>query len=345
MKTTILKIFLTQLFILFYLFGLAQINKTGIPFFRNFSPKEYMAHSQNWAVVRDKRGIIYIGNNDNGVLEYDGKSWRKITVPNNSIVRCLAVDSNNTIYVGAVNEFGRLEVDLSGKMIYKSFSMHLDTSKYKLSTIWKIYVNNKDEVYFCSINYIFVYKHNLKVEPVVLPEGCFWSFYVGGVLYIGNWKDGLLKLNGNKVEKTKGGEFFIDKDILNILPYKRGQLIVFTYDGLFLYNIPDGTIEKPERRNTQFNKTNQFLINNIAYGGTRINYNLYAWATINAGLAITEKKGKLIENYTNSTGVQAKSISDVYYCKDQGVIWTTLNNGISKFEFNSPFRYFSNESK
>jgi hypothetical protein len=50
---------------------------TGIPFIQNYAPKDYHADSQNWAIVQDRRGIMYFGNSD-GVLEYDGVSWRLI---------------------------------------------------------------------------------------------------------------------------------------------------------------------------------------------------------------------------------------------------------------------------
>ncbi len=344
MNYRLIKIGLLQLFVLLYIVSFSQVNKTGIPFFKNFSPKEYKAHNSNWAVVRDNRGLIYVGNNNNGVLEYDGKNWRQIPVPNNSIVRSLAIDTNGTVYVGAVGEFGYIEPNTSGKLIYHSLSTQLDSSKYKYSNVWKTYVNDKNEVYFCAMQYIFIYKHN-KIEPIKLPAESFFSFYVQNNLYISNYKEGgLLKLNNNKIEKAKGGEFFIDKDILKILPYKKDLLIIFTYNGLFIYNTIDGTIERPYK-NAQFEKTNKFLTDNVAYGATRIDDNLFAWATINAGIAIAEKKGKLIENYTDSTGVQDKQVSDLYYCADQGVLWATLNNGISKFEFNSPFRYFSSDSK
>ncbi len=344
MRIFLLKILFGFLFLSFYFFGYTQINKNGIPFLKNFSPKEYNANFLNWAVVRDKRGLIYIGNNDNGVLEYDGKTWRKIPVPNNSIVRSLAVDTNGTVYVGAVGEFGRLEPDANGKLNYQSLSSKLDTSKYKLKDVWKTYVGIKNEVYFCSIKYIFICKDGINIKPIKLPEGGFWSFYIDGILYVGNWKEGLLKLNGEKVEKAKGGEFNIDKDIFDIISYKRGILLIYTDKGLLLYNTLDGTTEKPVN-NLQFQKTDKFLQDNVAYCYSKIDDNLIAWGTMNAGLAIAEKKGKLIENYTDSIGVQSNAISDVYYCKDQGVLWTTLNYGISKFEFNSPFRFFSKESK
>jgi serine phosphatase RsbU (regulator of sigma subunit)/ligand-binding sensor domain-containing protein len=344
MKSFFFKLSVLILFTLPYLIVSAQINKTGIPFFKNFSPKEYKAHNENWAIVRDKRGVIYVGNNNNGVLEFDGKNWRQISVPNNSIVRSLAIDSNGTVFVGATREFGFLEPNATGKLQYKSLSNMVDTSKYKYNTIWKTYVTNKNEILFCAMKCILIYKNN-KIVPVTLPEGSFFSFYVDGNLYIGNWKEfGLLKLNGNKLEKAPGNDFFIDQDILKILPYKRNLLIVFTYNGLFLYNTIDGSIINPEK-DSQFNKTNKFLIENVAYNGTLINDNFYAWATKSAGVIIAEKKGKIIENYSDSSGLQDKMVSDVLYCNDEGVLWATLSNGISKFEFNSPIRFFGPESK
>jgi hypothetical protein len=39
----------------------SQINVNGLPFIRNFSPKEYNEHPQNWSIVKDKRGVMYFG--------------------------------------------------------------------------------------------------------------------------------------------------------------------------------------------------------------------------------------------------------------------------------------------
>jgi hypothetical protein len=41
----------------------------GLKYFENYTPKEYNGHHQNWAVVQDKRGIIYVANNG-GVKEF-----------------------------------------------------------------------------------------------------------------------------------------------------------------------------------------------------------------------------------------------------------------------------------
>lgn len=345
MKSTSLKILSVLIMLLPCLIVFPQVNKTGVPFFKNFSPKEYRAHSSNWAVVQDKRGFIYVGNNNNGVLEYDGNSWRQIRVPNNSIVRSLAVDSNGIVYIGAVGEFGYLEPDKTGKLNYTSISSHLDSADYKFSSIWKTYANGKNEIIFCALQYIFIYKHKQDLEIIKLPKNCFFSFYINNELYITNYDEGLLMLNNNReVEKAKGGGFFVNKDILKILPYKKDVLLIYTYDGLFLYNTETGLSEPPVS-NSHLEKTSNFLKDNLAYNATKIDDHLFAWATINAGIAVAEKKGKLIQNFTDSTGLQDKQVSDLYYCNDQGILWATFLNGISKFEYKSPLKYLGSDSK
>ena len=49
--------------------------EAGRPLIRRYTPREYGAGEQNWAVAQDDRGVVYFGNNL-GLLEYDGASWR-----------------------------------------------------------------------------------------------------------------------------------------------------------------------------------------------------------------------------------------------------------------------------
>jgi hypothetical protein len=63
----------------------ARHPEAGRPFIRHYTRKEYRASDQNWAIVQDDRGVMYVGNSV-GVLEYDGVSWRLIQVPNKSVI-------------------------------------------------------------------------------------------------------------------------------------------------------------------------------------------------------------------------------------------------------------------
>ena len=78
----------------------AQVSQElGLPLIQNFTPKEYNGQIQNWGVVQDSRGVMYIANGG-GVLEYDGVSWRMIELPNELSALALAIDDTGRIYVG-----------------------------------------------------------------------------------------------------------------------------------------------------------------------------------------------------------------------------------------------------
>ena len=84
--------FLLHLF-LFSVFTEAQ----ELPPIENYSPKEYGAENQNWAISQSKEKFIYIANNS-GLLEFDGAKWKLYPSPNNSVIRSVNV-IDNKIYI------------------------------------------------------------------------------------------------------------------------------------------------------------------------------------------------------------------------------------------------------
>ena len=165
----------------------AQVNQYGIPSVVNYPPAITGGSEQNWAVVQDQRGIIYVGNDDKGVLEFDGSSWRTIPISNNSIVRSLDCSEDGTVYVGAVSEIGYLAPDLSGNLEYNSLAPLLDSSERRFFDVWKTYCVD-DKVYFHTQKYLLIYYpdydsiHVLENEKHVLfgfhENG---SYYTGGI--------------------------------------------------------------------------------------------------------------------------------------------------------------------
>jgi len=139
----------------------------GTPFIRNYAADEYGGKLQNWAVVQDKRGVMYFGNgNGNGVLEFDGKYWRLIRMPNHSTIRSLGMDQNGTIYVGAVGEFGYLTFDKTGKLAYMSLSNRLPEKDKNLKHIWGVHATTHG-TYFVTRKKIFRFSKG-KIETVSL---------------------------------------------------------------------------------------------------------------------------------------------------------------------------------
>src|SRR5258705_7698883 len=116
--------------------------EAGLPFLRNYSPRQYGAQAQNWAITQDRRGIIYIGNND-GVLVYDGVHWQTIRVANKSAVRSLDIDEQGTVYVGARAEFGYLAPAESGTLKYVSLLDRVPVEDRKFKDVSRTIVTPK----------------------------------------------------------------------------------------------------------------------------------------------------------------------------------------------------------
>ena len=79
--------------------------EAGLPYLQNFTFKDYDAHPQNWGIVQDERGVMYFANTE-GLLEFDGVTWRLIRPLQNVTVVSLAMDSSGFLFAGGVNDFG-----------------------------------------------------------------------------------------------------------------------------------------------------------------------------------------------------------------------------------------------
>jgi hypothetical protein len=85
-------------------------NQGGL-FLQNYPPKVYGGHAQNWVIVQDHRGVMYVGNG-NGIMEYDGNEWRMITLPNETTARSIAVSDDKTVgsIVNLVKRYNKTKI-------------------------------------------------------------------------------------------------------------------------------------------------------------------------------------------------------------------------------------------
>ncbi|MBA7528772.1 hypothetical protein ES705_20962 [subsurface metagenome] len=307
---------------------------------KNYTPVETTGSEQNWAVVQDHRGVMYFGNNDDGVLEYDGVSWRSIPIANNSIVRSLAIDSLGTIYVGAQGEFGYLTPNENGLLEYKSLSVKLDSIDLSFTNVWKTYAF-KGKTYFCSQEKVFIYSPADDTFKVIKNrQHTFLSFFAYGEFYQGNFGLGLLVMDHDSITVAKGGEFFIRKNITCVLPYSEKELFIGTItNGAFLYNQATGEISE----DFLTADANDFLKERVLYQGSRIDSGRLALATLYGGLIVLNRDGKIIQKFDKNSGLQDETVINAYADpahQGQAPLWLALNVGISKAEINSPIRLF-----
>ncbi len=324
-----------------------QVNRTGNPVIRNISHLEYEASEINWCIIQDSRGVMYFGNDDRGILEYDGQSWRRIPIPNNSTVRSMAIDDSGTIYVGAVGEFGYLFPDDQGTLKYRSLVHMLDPDDRVFGDIWKTYVIN-DTVYFASYYHIYIYDQ-AGITRRGTTDGATGSispnftFVIDDELYTGTFVKGLIRQEKEGYTVVENGGFFAYMIISAILPWDDQHVLICTrHNGVFLYNKSTGEITD----NIFSRETHDYLKEHIIYDGTTLPGGQFGFATDSGGAVIVGRDGEIRQLATVQTGLQHNQVAAIYSNHHENAempLWLALTNGLSYVQYQNPVKGYGEE--
>lgn len=107
--------------VFFCVYGFLWGQRVGVPFIRNFLPKDYKGEAQVFSAAQDSRGVMYFANTA-GILEFDGHRWRTTPLP---YCVSLGKDKNQTIYASGNSDLGYLTVDSKGRTVFNSLRDYL----------------------------------------------------------------------------------------------------------------------------------------------------------------------------------------------------------------------------
>lgn len=300
-------------------------DERGVPFpSEHHAPPEYQQDPQNWGVVQDDRGLIYVANND-GVLEYDGERWRLIPTTTGSFVRSLAADS--LVFVGAKGDFGYLRPDSMGVLHYKSLYKQIPPDERDFEDVWNTHVLD-DGVYYQSNQRLFRWD-GTEITSWASKKGFHTSFSVDGSLYVRAFGRGLLQMEGDSLRMVPGGETFHETPIYMMARHPSGDLLVATQNkGLLLYDGQTYRSFAPHLTG--------YLQENDLYHGCRLPGNRYALATLGGGVVVINAEGRVVRVLDGSSGLPDTVVNYVYTDRT-GQLWMALNNsGVFRADLNVP---------
>ncbi|MEN2414016.1 triple tyrosine motif-containing protein [Flavobacterium mesophilum] len=325
-KSYFIIIFFTLLSI--NIFG--QVKNIGLPDVRNYKRNEYKGGTQNWSIDQDKNGNLYFANN-NGLLQFDGSSWRKYPLPNLTSVRCLKIANDGRIFVGGYNEFGYFKPNEKGKLQYTSLSKKVDRNKIKIiDFIWKIHTFNNQTI-FQSFARAYIVKDD-KLTILEAPKRFQFSFIVNNKLYFQDIEKGILEYKNGKLYSLPNTTSLNDTEIWGMYNLTKDKTLIITLEkGLFVY---ENNVVKPW--NTE---ANNFVKQNNSLGGVTINNNFIVLNSVLDGIVICDYNGKIIQHLNRKKGLQNNTVL-TSFIDNKNNLWLGLDNGIAFVNEGSPFTYF-----
>ncbi len=295
--------------------------ENGWPIVKNFDAKDYHFSSEMWSIYQDKLGLLYFGTNE-GVLEYDGNTWRLIRIPNNSSVRSICMDDSGRIFLTGSSDFGYLAADEKGQNNFVSLRHHV---KQRFGEVWDV-VSVSNGVYYKTPDKIFHWDGE-QISVIDSVES-YRLYTIADEVYARDDGNGLVRVSGDSTILIADGEFFADTGVYNMRPFDDQVLVTTSREGLYLYNG-----ESFSRFQTE---ADDFLMAGQIYNICELRNGNYAIATRRAGVYIIDKNGRLIQRLNTESGLATDVIFDVYQDKEN-ILWLATSEGISRVEISSTF--------
>jgi len=291
----------------------------------NVSSYEYQAGNKNWGIAQDSKGSIFIANND-GLLQYDGLSWRLYSSAPCEIIRSIAIDRNDVIFTGGFEEFGKWERDDKGQLKYHSLSTVLNSKDIRNVEIWKIHIADEG-VYFQSFSKIFFYK-NGKIQIIDPNRFIMFLHNIRGKYFVESSGD-IMQVKGVELElvlKTRV------QNISVMLPFREKEILVGSKnEGLFIF---DGKSIK--EWDTPANKN--ICKKGINCGLVLKNGN-YLLGTLINGMYEVSPSGEIVNHFNTNNFLQNNTVLSLFKDHDENV-WVGLDNGITRLVYNEKYSYY-----
>ncbi len=302
----------------------------------NVVPKDYRGANKNWCIDEDDQGTYYVGN-DQGLLEFDGLSWKLHPISTGSYVRSVEAYSHEVVFTGGFEDFGRWDRDISGELVYTSLISSKDRSKLSDNDFWRIYqvpggvlFQSFSSLYFYDFHRTRQIDSNLTILFLIKVGDEFWAQEMSGDLY---------RFENNafhRIEQSRG--LFNHTTVRVALPTeKEGECIIGTgTKGLWKY---DGHTFSPWKESLS-----RRMIDKELNCGILTSRNTYVFGTILGGIYETDLEGNILRvistrNKLHNNSVLAlyeDSFDNVCVALDQGLAYLSYSDGV---DFHHSFKW------
>lgn len=321
---------LQLLFGLILAFVAVELSAQELPPVLNFTPEDYAAENQNWAVAQGDQDFIYVANNS-GLLEYDGAKWRLYNSPNNTILRSVTV-VDDRVYTGSYMEFGYWQHTNTGLLEYTSLSESLETSLIEDEQFWNILVID-DLILFQSLNRIYSFNSTTQEFEIFDSESSITqSFLVDRSVYFQQEGLGLFQLQNGSAILISESQTFLDNLVVSFFKKNENYIAITQKNGIFQLGGGNPNIWNQN--------TTNYLSDKTIYTAKKLTDGSILLGTISSGLIHLSSEGDIVYEIDQNLGLGNNTVLSIFEDKDAHV-WLGLDNGISVINTNTAFKVYT----
>jgi signal transduction histidine kinase/CheY-like chemotaxis protein len=286
--------------------------------FHYFTTRDYHGDSSIDAATQDNQGRMLFGNHD-CVLEFDGEAWNTIPMKGAAFIRGLHCDANGTIWVGGVNQVGKL-VSINGSYSFKPIT----STRLEFGAVWQAFSFGK--IHFFTDQGLYTPKgDHLDLIPWPTHSDNFWRVsVVGDSLFAHALTKPLFQLVGDKFSEIVSAGQLSGTRVQKVLKSENGKLLLVTRDrGLFV--LQEHHVEPfTTAADAAFSRWR------VLTASTLLNGNL-AFLLDRYGIILLGPDGSLRGNFSAGNGFPSSSLSNLFEDRSGG-IWCGGDNGLIRLQ-------------
>lgn len=303
-----------------------RLAEVGIPDITNFNTSVLGYDAANWVILRDRRGLLYVGNTD-GVLTYDGEVWRLTPSPNYTPVFSMAEAADGTIHLGVNNAFGRIIRDSAGRDSIELLSDRLPENQRPVGRVrFTAVVGNT--VWYATTTALYRWDGQ-NLQTFKAPSNLHSLRQVGDEFYTVVEGQGLFVIRDGTFTAIPGGESHTNPEALLsfVLPAGNGRSLVgIQHGGWFMH---DGNTVRPAWTEA----TRSRLPKEITCG-VLLADSTFAIGTVRRGIWIIDRDGRVRNVFDETRGIRDEYILHLYQDAER-LLWAALDNGITMMHWPS----------
>ncbi len=297
----------------------------GFPMVHRFTAAEYGYHPANRQVVVAPNGLVYAANEE-GLLEYDGTTWRLIPLPGRRTPLQLAFSHTGDLLVGATADFGHLEPDSLYRPTFRSLLPSDSEERGRFDRTLAV-LPGPDGTWFVTANRIF----DVRPDTLLLvtsPSPIQHAFVQRDTLFASIWGQGMSVLG------RTGGLRPVEQDAGdNILAQDALRLAVATSDSTHLLITAAGRFL--HFQNHRLTPWDEFLAERLRpyrlLDGLRLQDGRLAFATATQGLLIVDLRTSVIRQIDYTSGLPFGEIRSLHQ-DPTGRLWLATSDGLAFVE-------------